>query len=456
MFKVLYPYQYVDNVLDINYQKLYDYGYRAIIFDVDSTLVPHGKNSNPDVDKLFKKLNCIGFKTLLLSDNSEERIKRFIKNIDTMYIYEANKPHKEGYIQAIKMLGIPKDQIVYIGDQIFTDIYGANKCGIKSILVKFIMQKDEVKIGKKRKVEKIILKLYRKSKYNNRFGNICKEEDSIMEEKRRKLFCELNPVFYTISLQKEVCKRHVKNIMCKDKMAKRKQDTKLRYIVSQERSNLIKRGKGIDLRLQENKVINISIASQKMNKILIYPGEVFSFWHVVGKITKRKGYKDGRVISKHKLQPGMGGGLCNLANNIHRLVLCSPLEVVEFHNHSDALAPEHGKRIPFSSGTSVNYNNIDYRFRNNTDQLFQLLVKVEDNKLYAELRCENKLPYYYKLVEENHHFKKENGKYYRISKIYKLTIDKKTKKEISKILVLDNHSEVMYDYSLIPKELIKQ
>lgn len=59
------------------------------------------------------------------------------------------------------------------------------------------------------------------------------------------------------------------------------------------------------------------------------------------------------------------------------------------------------------------------------------------------------------MKEENHHFRKEEGKYYRISKIYKITIDKKSKKEIDKKLVLDNHSEVMYDYSLIPKELIK-
>lgn len=456
MLKNLYPYQYVNSVFDIDYQELYEKGYRGIIFDVDGTLVPHGKDSTERVDALFKAIKHIGFKTLLLTNNSDERVKRFIKNIDTLYICEANKPNCEGYISAVKLLGEQKEQIIYIGDQIFTDIYGANKSGLKSILVKFIMQEGEVKIGKKRKVEKIILKLYKRSKYNNRIGNTYKGEQSVMVEKRRKLFCELNPFFYTISLHKEICKRHIKNIVSTDKLAKRKQDSKLRYIVSKESCSLIKSGKGIDPQLQENKVINIDIASQTMNKILIYPGEVFSFWHLVGKITGRKGYKAGRVIQKHKLQPGMGGGLCNLANNIHRLVLCSPLEVVEFHKHSDALAPEHGKRVPFSSGTSVNYNNIDYRFKNNTDQVFQLLVKVEKKKLYAELRCEKRLPYYYELAEENHHFKKENGKYYRISKIYKLTMDKTTKKEIARDLVLDNHSEVMYDYSLIPKELIKQ
>lgn len=453
--KELYPYQYVNSVFDIDYEILYANGYRGLIFDVDSTLVPHGKESTIEVDNLFQYLKKIGFKTILLSNNSEERVKHFIKNIDTLYISEADKPNIKGYLDATKMLNINKEQIIYIGDQIFTDIYGANKSGIKSILVKFIMQEGEIKLGKKRTVEKYILKLYKKSKYNNRLGNICKVGEKNMTVKRKKLFCEINPACYAISMQKEIFKRHVKNIMSRDKLATIKQNEKLRYLVSKEQSNLIKKGHGIDPILQRNKVINIDIACHTINKILIYPGEVFSFWKLVGKVTKRKGYKDGRIISTNKLQPGIGGGLCNLANNIHRLVLHSPLDVIEFHQHSDALAPEHGKRVPFSSGTSVSYNNIDYRFKNNTNQVFQLIIWVENQKLFSELRCEKKLPHYYELVEENHHFRKENEKYYRISKIYKITIDKKKKKEIHRKLVLDNHSEVMYDYSLIPKELIK-
>ena len=125
-------------------------------------------------------------------------------------------------------------------------------------------------------------------------------------------------------------------------------------------------------------------------------------------------------------------------------------------NHSDALAPDGEKRVPFSTGTCISYNNIDYRFKNNTDQDIQILVWCENEKLYAELRSEREFPWSYELVEENHHFKKENDKYYRISKIYKRVTDKVTGEEISKELVLDNHSEVLFDYDLIPKELIKE
>lgn len=269
-----------------------------------------------------------------------------------------------------------------------------------------------------------------------------------------KLFCEINPTCYAISLQKEVLKRHIMNMTGNEKFAKTIQSKKLPNIVSSHSSNLIKRGKGIDITLQKNKAVNIKLSCEKINGIVIHPGEVFSFWKTVGKTTKRKGYKDGRVLVGNRIEPGIGGGLCNLGNTIHLLVLHSPLEVTEFHNHSDALAPDGEKRVPFSTGTCISYNNIDYRFKNNTDQDIQILVWCENEKLYAELRSERKFPWSYELVEENHHFKKENDKYYRISKIYKRVTDKVTGEEISKELVLDNHSEVLFDYDLIPKELI--
>lgn len=273
--------------------------------------------------------------------------------------------------------------------------------------------------------------------------------------KKDKLFCEIHPVCYEISLKKEILKRHLKNLSGKEKFARTIKKEKLPNVISSHSSNLIKKGKGIDPVLQENKAVNIALACSKINGVILHPGEVFSFWRLVGKTTKRRGYRDGRVIVQNKLKPGIGGGLCNLGNTIHLLVLHSPLKVTEFHSHSDALAPDEGKRVPFSAGTSVSYNNIDYRFQNNTDQDIQLLVWCEDGKLYGELRSERAFPWRYELAEEDHHFKKEGNKYYRISKIYKKTIDRSSGELLDKKLVLDNHSEVMYDYDLIPAEQIR-
>lgn len=457
MFKSFYPSGYAGDVFSINYQKLYDKGYRGLIFDIDNTLVPHGKDSTIEIDNLFKEIKKIGFKTLLLSNNDDERIKRFNKNINSLYISEADKPKVNNYLKALELLKIEKKEALFIGDQLFTDIYGANKSGIDSILVKFINETNTKKIGKRRRAENIILKFYfRNKKYRNRLGNITLVREHDKMAKKRKLFCELNPTCYKISMEKEICKRHIKNLISKEKFCKNINKKKLPNVLSTCDSKLIKRGKGIDITLQKNKAVNIELACNKISGMIIHPGEVFSFWKIVGKPTKRKGYKNGRVIVKNKIEPGLGGGLCNLGNTIHRLVLHSPLDVIEFHNHSDALAPDEGKRVPFSTGTSISYNNIDYRFKNNTDQDIQILLWCFKGKLFGELRSETKFPWTYELEEENHHFKKEGEKYYRISKIYRKTLDRKTKNEIKKELVLDNHSEVMFDYDLIPKELIRE
>lgn len=176
MLKVFYPYEYVDSVFSIDYNKLYDKGYRGIIFDIDNTLVHHGDDSTKEIDELFITIQKLGFKTLLLSNNDEERVKRFLKNIDSLYICDAEKPKVHNYLKAVEMLNIDKGQALYIGDQIFIDIFGANRSGIANILVKFIRNKDEKKIGKRRQAEKLILRFYRKNRrYQHRLGSIVKQ-----------------------------------------------------------------------------------------------------------------------------------------------------------------------------------------------------------------------------------------------------------------------------------------
>lgn len=266
---------------------------------------------------------------------------------------------------------------------------------------------------------------------------------------RGKNFCDISPTTYAISLQKEILKRKLQDTLGKEKFAFERSTQKLGTVVFAYDSGLIKRGPGIDPVLQENKAINIQLACNKLNGLVVHPGEVFSFWHIVGNTTKKNGYKDGRVIVGGKLMPGIGGGLCNLANTISLLVYHSPLDVTEIHFHSDALAPDGEIRVPLSTGTSVSYNNIDFRFKNNTDRDVQLLVWCENERLYAQLRSTSEFPFHYEITEEGHRFICEGGKYYRISKIYRDTYDNTSKKMLSHDLIRDNRSEVMYDPKLI-------
>lgn len=177
VLKVFYPYEYADSVFSIDYRKLYNKGYRGLIFDIDNTLVHHGEDSTPEVDELFRQIHSVGLKTILLSNNSEKRILRFLQNIDSQYIAEANKPDVSGYQLAVERLDLPKEQVICIGDQLFTDIYGANRSGLASILVKYLRYPDEKKIGIRRNLEKIVLKCYHMSpSCRGRLGDIYKEE----------------------------------------------------------------------------------------------------------------------------------------------------------------------------------------------------------------------------------------------------------------------------------------
>ena len=274
---------------------------------------------------------------------------------------------------------------------------------------------------------------------------------------RKKLFCELCPATYAISLQKEIWKRRLANLLSGERYSDTRRADRLPVVVVARSNNMIKRGPGIDLQLQLNKADNIRLACSRLDGRVISPGESFSFWRCVGKTSRANGFKEGRVIINGRLVAGVGGGLCNLANTIHQLVMHSPLTVTEVHHHSDALAPDpDGRRIPYSAGTSVNYNFIDFRFRNDTDRSVQLCIWCEGDNLHAELRTTEEFPYTYQIVEEDHHFHKEdNGDYYRISTIYRETYCRKTGKLIRRELKLANRSKVMFDYNLIPEGLIR-
>ena len=113
---------------------------------------------------------------------------------------------------------------------------------------------------------------------------------------RRKLFCELHPICYRISLRKEILLRHLKNRFGRDRLASRRSDEAFPNLVKAHTSLLLRRLHNVDMKLQENKAENIRLACDRLNGTLIRPGETFSFWRGVGKATKRKGYKEGLVI----------------------------------------------------------------------------------------------------------------------------------------------------------------
>lgn len=160
--KTFYPNCYMDSAYDIPYDSLYDKGYRGIIFDVDNTLVEHGVPANERAVRLFEKLRGLGYNTCIISNNKEPRVQPFANLVKSHYISKAGKPSPKNYIRAMELMNTDTTNTFFVGDQLFTDVWGANRAGVKTILVKPIDKHEEIQIVLKRYLEKIVLHFYRK------------------------------------------------------------------------------------------------------------------------------------------------------------------------------------------------------------------------------------------------------------------------------------------------------
>ena len=264
----------------------------------------------------------------------------------------------------------------------------------------------------------------------------------------KKLFCEISPLTYKISVIKCRLIRHIKNLRSRRNFATVKQEDLLPYTIYKHNSLIRRKLGNTDLQLQENKAVNLAISTPKVNGVLIRPGEIFSFWHLVGSTTTKKGYKNGVTISNAHTTPGVGGGMCQFTNLIHWMVLHTPLKIVEHHHHDGFdLFPDFNRQVPFGTGTSIVYNYLDYRFKNESDITYQLITYVTDTHLCGELRATAELPVKYHIETENEHFVRLDDAVYRKGKVYRMCIDKKTGDKLSRELLRENHAKVMYDTS---------
>lgn len=164
MLRVFFPDRDADSTYEIDFAALYEEGYRGIIFDIDNTLVPHGEPADERALGFFEELKSIGYQTMLLSNNKEPRVKGFADAVGSDYIFKANKPSRAGYQKAMERMGTIRENTLFVGDQLFTDVWGAKRTGILSYLVKPIHPKEEIQIVLKRRLEWIVLYFYRKQK----------------------------------------------------------------------------------------------------------------------------------------------------------------------------------------------------------------------------------------------------------------------------------------------------
>ena len=172
MLKAFYPDVYLESVHEIDFENWRQKGYKAVIFDIDNTLVCHGAPATPEIISFFAYLHTLGFQTMVMSNNKEPRVKSFAQAVGNIgYIYKANKPAKASYLRCMKEMGSDIQNTLFVGDQLFTDVWGAKRCHIYSILVKPIDKKEEIQIVLKRILERVVLYFYKRSINHNDVKN---------------------------------------------------------------------------------------------------------------------------------------------------------------------------------------------------------------------------------------------------------------------------------------------
>ncbi|MPM28088.1 Vancomycin B-type resistance protein VanW [bioreactor metagenome] len=234
------------------------------------------------------------------------------------------------------------------------------------------------------------------------------------------------------------------------RFAKERQEDCLPNVHFSHATPLLRKLQGAQMRYQYNKITNLKLAAARLNGILLRPGETFSFWRLVGKPTRRKGYLDGMVLFLGHIGYDIGGGLCQMTNLIFWMTLHTPLTVIERYRHSHDVFPDSNRILPFGSGATCAYPHRDLMIRNDTDQTFQLRVRVGTQSLEGEWLAERPPEHCYEIVERNHRMDRGPwGGYVRHNELYRqrLTTDGVF---LDELFLLENNAIMMYN-PLLPQ-----
>jgi len=262
-------------------------------------------------------------------------------------------------------------------------------------------------------------------------------KQELKPKKRSKLRLFLGKKYYTY-------KRYLLWLSPKYKFAKNRLDKDLKYKCFEDKSILLRQLRDVDMIYQHNKIINLKIAVSKLNRIVIHPGETFSYWKLIGKTTKKKGYVEGMVLFCGTYRMGLGGGLCQLSNLIYWLTLHTPLTITERYRHSYDVFPDSKRTKPFGSGATCVYPYRDLMITNNTNEDYELRLKVGEKYLEGAWYSNHKPLYTYEIIEKNHQMKSEHfNAFSRHYELYRLVYNENGDL-IDEEYITENHALMMY------------
>ncbi|MGC4939218.1 VanW family protein [Kribbella sp. DT2] len=266
----------------------------------------------------------------------------------------------------------------------------------------------------------------------------------VLPQGRGRRWSERVPALYPVAVRYHRGRRRIEWMRSSTAYARIKDGEDLPVRVKRHKSLLLRQLGETEMWMQHNKVTNLKLACAQVDGVLIRPGETFSFNKLVGNATRRKGYRKGMRLSNGQARPGVGGGICQLANLLHWMVLHSPLTVTQRSTHSFDPFPDNGRVLPWGVGCSIVYNYVDLQFRNDTDQTFQLRVGVGERYLEGDLLAEQAPPSSYRVFACGERFLRAGGEYFRRNEIWRTVIDRRTGDRVEDELIRENVALVKY------------
>ena len=172
--------------------------------------------------------------------------------------------------------------------------------------------------------------------------------------------------------------------------------------VAEHATPLVRPLAGLDAELQRGKVVNLRLAAQRLDGLVLPPGKRLSFWWHVRRPTRRRGFVDGLVLDHGRMSAGTGGGLCQLTNLLYWMTLHTPLEVAERWRHSYDVFPDADRTQPFGSGATCAWPTLDLQVVNPTEATFRLAVHLTDTHLVGAWTADRPVGLRYEVYEAAH------------------------------------------------------
>lgn len=225
--------------------------------------------------------------------------------------------------------------------------------------------------------------------------------------------------------------------------AKKTSDKLLPNVVFETSSLMLNENSGFDMKYQINKVHNLKLAAKTINKVVVEPNEVFSFWQLVRWADYHEKYKDGLNLVYGKIVGSYGGGLCQLSNMLFWLFLHTPLTIVERHGHAVESFPSTTEDLPCGTDATINEGWLDLKFRNDTDNTFQIEINFDDNFMYGRILSQSPVNIDYTVFNSSVSYVKQEEKIYQIASVCRTEKDKMTGRQTEKELYV-NQCEIAY------------